>query len=137
MERWSLYKQGIMISQIARIQFTDMPHDKAVLEVLNGTADVAFVRTGILEGMAHDGSIRIDQFKVLNRQPLARFPQLLSTDLYPEWPFAAMPNVPDDLAKYSATESGRTARQLFRVFPAGKLRQSGSRDGTPESGSGT
>ena len=99
MERWALYKQGIMISQIARIQFTDMPHDKAVLEVLNGTADVAFVRTGILEGMAHDGSIRIDQFKVLNRQPLARFPQLLSTDLYPEWPFAAMPNVPDELVK--------------------------------------
>ncbi len=99
MERWALYKQGIMISQIAHIQFTDMPHDKAVLEVLNGTADVAFVRTGILEGMAHDGSIRIDQFKVLNRQPLARFPQLLSTDLYPEWPFAAMPNVPDELVK--------------------------------------
>lgn len=98
-ERWALYKQGIAISEVKRLKFTGMPHDKAILEVLNGQADVAFVRTGVLESMAREGKIDISQFKVINRQPTDMFPQLLSTELYPEWPFSVMPAVPDELAK--------------------------------------
>ncbi len=99
MQRWTLYKQGIGIREVSRVHFTGMPHDKALLEVKSGAADVAFVRTGILENMAREGKIRLDQFKVLNRQSAGKFPQLLSTDLYPEWPFAAMPDVPDVVLK--------------------------------------
>ncbi|MEI7457450.1 MAG: EAL domain-containing protein [Nitrosomonadales bacterium] len=99
MQRWALYKQGIGISELSAVRFTGMPHDKALLEVGSGAADVAFVRTGILESMAREGKIRLDQFKVLDRQPAGKFPQLLSTDLYPEWPFAAMPSVSDALLK--------------------------------------
>ncbi len=98
-ERWALYKQGIAISEVKRLKFTGMPHDKAILEVLNGQADVAFVRTSVLESMAREGKIDISQFKVINRQPTDMFPQLLSTELYPEWPFSVMPAVPDELAK--------------------------------------
>ncbi len=99
MQRWQLYKQGIQISDLAGIRFTGMPQDKVVMEVLEGKADIGFVRTGILEGMAHEGKIRLDQFKVINPQPEKSFPQLLSTELYPEWPFTAMPDVPDQLVK--------------------------------------
>jgi diguanylate cyclase (GGDEF)-like protein/PAS domain S-box-containing protein len=98
-ERWALFKQGIAISEVKRLKFTGMPHDKAVLEVLNGLADVAFVRTGVLENMAHEGKIDLNQFKVLNRQPIDTFPQFLSTELYAEWPFAVMPAVSDELIK--------------------------------------
>jgi len=99
MQRWALFKHDINISQIGHMQFTGMPHDKAVLEVLNGSADAGFVRTGVLEHMAREGKIRLDQVKVLELQPVASFPQMMSTDLYPEWPFAVMPDVPDQLVK--------------------------------------
>lgn len=99
MQRWVLYKNGVGIQELARVAFTGMPHDKAVQEVLDGHADVAFVRTGILEGMAHDGRLQLNQFKIINPQPQLEFPQLLSTELYPEWPFSAMPSVPDALTK--------------------------------------
>lgn len=99
MQRWTLYKRGIAISEVAHMQFTGMPQDKVVLEVLNGRADIGFVRTGILENMAREGIIRLEQFKVLNRQPAGSFPQLVSTDLYPEWSFAAMPHVAETLVK--------------------------------------
>lgn len=119
MQRWTLYKQGISISEIARIKFTGMPHDKAVLEVLSGKADVGFVRTGILESMAREGRIRLDQFKILNRQQAGNFPQLLSTDLYPEWPFAAMPDVTDDMVK-------RVSLALLNIQPQDTAAQQGN-----------
>lgn len=99
MQRWVLFKHGIDISQIGHMQFTGMPHDKAVLDVLIGRADAGFVRTGVLENMAREGKIRLEQVKVLELQPAVRFPQLMSTDLYPEWPFAVMPDVPEQIVK--------------------------------------
>ncbi|MDD2685319.1 MAG: EAL domain-containing protein [Gallionella sp.] len=99
MQRWVLFKQNVGVKELKQVHFTGMPHDKAVMEVLNGVADVGFVRTGILENMAREGKIRLDQFKILNQQPLTHFPQQRSTDLYPEWPIAAMPDVPDSLVK--------------------------------------
>ncbi|MCX7192046.1 MAG: EAL domain-containing protein [Proteobacteria bacterium] len=119
MQRWSLYKQGIAIGDIARVQFTGMPQDKAVLEVLSGRADAGFVRTGILENMAREGKIHLDQFKVLNRQPANYFPQLLSTDLYPEWPFAAMTNVPDEMVK-------QVTLALLNIGPQDRAAQQGN-----------
>jgi len=119
MQRWTLYKQGIGIREVSRVHFTGMPHDKALLEVKSGAADVAFVRTGILENMAREGKIRLDQFKVLNRQSAGKFPQLLSTDLYPEWPFAAMPDVPDVVLK-------QVTLALLNIQPQDIAAQSGN-----------
>ena len=99
MQRWTLFKQDVAITQVANVRFTGMPHDKVVMEILNRKADVGFVRTGILENLAHEGKINLDQFKVINRQPQNSFPQMYSTDLYPEWPFSAMPEVPEKLVK--------------------------------------
>ncbi len=118
MQRWSLYKRGVNLSDMSHIEFTGMPHDKAVLAVRDGRADVAFVRTGILENMAREGSIKLDQFKVLNRQPSGVFPQLLSTELYPEWPFASMYGTPDDLIK-------RVTLALFNIQPTDRAAKRG------------
>jgi diguanylate cyclase (GGDEF)-like protein/PAS domain S-box-containing protein len=92
-----LHKLGI--SEFKQVKFTGMPHDKAVMELLGGQADVAFVRTGVLEGMVREGKIDASQLKVINRQSAGLFPQVLSTELYAEWPIAAMPDVPDELVK--------------------------------------
>jgi diguanylate cyclase (GGDEF)-like protein/PAS domain S-box-containing protein len=89
MQRWALYKSGITTSELGRVNFTGMPHDNAVIQVLEGKADVGFARTGVLEGMAREGKIKLGQFKVLNLQPQHIYPQLLSTELYPEWPVTA------------------------------------------------
>ncbi len=102
MQIWTLLKQGLQKNQIKQFRFTGMPHDNVVQEVIEGKADVGFVRTGLLEGMARDGKIRLDQIKVLNRQPSEKFPLLLSTDLYPEWPLAAELDVPQSLIKIVA-----------------------------------
>lgn len=65
-------------------------HDNAVLAVRDGKADIGSVRTDTLERMASEGAIDIREFQPLFLNPSygAQFPFWLSTDLYPEWPFA-------------------------------------------------
>ncbi|BBI99315.1 hypothetical protein FGKAn22_10080 [Ferrigenium kumadai] len=99
MQRWTLFGQGMAIADIGKMRFTGMPQDKAVMDVLDGKADAGFVRTGILESMAREGKLRLDQVRVLNLQQKRAFPQLLSTELYPEWPFSATPETSDALSK--------------------------------------
>lgn len=131
MQRWELYKQGIGLRDLAGVRYTGMPHDKVVLEVLNGQADVGFVRTGILEGMAREGKVRLDQIKVLNLQPVGMYPQMLSSELYPEWPIASMPTVPDSLVKQitltllNIQPQDQAARQgkYYGFSPAGNYAQ--------------
>lgn len=74
-------------------QATGMPHEKAVLEVKAGRADAAFVRTGVLESLLQQGQLHKEEFRILNDQQLSSFPLYLSTQLYPEWPMAAMTHV--------------------------------------------
>lgn len=76
-----------------RILETEMPHDLAVQAVLDDQADAAFIRTGVLENMSERGLIDLNDLRVLNLQNLAGFPFLISTQIYPEWPLAAMPHI--------------------------------------------
>ncbi len=70
-------------------------HDKVVMAVLNGEADGGTVRTDTIERMAAEGKVKLEDFKIINNQqdPQSEFPFLISTPLYPEWPFAATKNV--------------------------------------------
>jgi diguanylate cyclase (GGDEF)-like protein/PAS domain S-box-containing protein len=86
-------------SRDAQLDFFGVPHSKVVRAVLSGQADVGIVRTGILEQMAQTGELDLTQLTVLNRQPSELFPQLLSTELYPEWPVAAMPSNSPEINK--------------------------------------
>ena len=56
LQRWTLFKHGIEITDVHKINFVGLPQDKVVLEVLNGHADVGFVRTGVLEAMAGENN---------------------------------------------------------------------------------
>ncbi|RPJ82011.1 MAG: phosphate/phosphite/phosphonate ABC transporter substrate-binding protein, partial [Deltaproteobacteria bacterium] len=67
-------------------------HDNVVQAVLEGRTDAGGVRTDILEYMAAEGKIRLEDFRILpdpagNQKTR---PYLCSTREYPEWPMAKL-----------------------------------------------
>ncbi|MFH0994896.1 MAG: response regulator [Pseudomonadota bacterium] len=86
----------------ARLFFRDT-HPAVVRAVLSGDADIGTVRTDTIERMAADGEIRLDAIRVIpaDTMPgsLSTFPYLHSTRLYPEWPFAKLPETSEDLSR--------------------------------------
>lgn len=75
------------------------PQDKAVNAVLNGEADVAFVRTGVLEAMSRKGLIDPGRLSLIKAPNLPDFPLGLSTRLYPEWAITTLPWVDDTMSR--------------------------------------
>jgi len=57
------------------------------------------VRTDLLESMALAGKIKLQDFRILNPQPVDGFPYVLSTPLYPDWAFAVLRHTSDKLAQ--------------------------------------
>ncbi len=92
-QAYELMKFGMRLPQEIQPIKTGMPHDKVVEAVLTGRADVGFVRSGLLEALTSEGKLDIKQIAIINRQILPTYPAMLSTPLYPEWVFAAMPNM--------------------------------------------
>jgi diguanylate cyclase (GGDEF)-like protein len=82
-----------------KLNFIGFPQDSIVLAVESGLVDAGTVRTDVLEQMADNEKIRLDEFKILNPLSSGDFPFLLSTRLYPEWPFAALAHVPVEVRK--------------------------------------
>lgn len=99
MQAYELLSNDFKLPDEKLIQITGMPHDHVVEAVLAGRADAGFVRTGLLESMSDEGKIDLSQIKVINRQQLPSFPFAVSTQLYPEWPVAVMPNVSEQLSR--------------------------------------
>ena len=97
---YEMFRQGIdPFTDFSRLLFSGFPQDQIPLAVLHGQVDAGTVRTDVLERMAQAGEFKLDQFKILNRKQVENFPFLLSTDLYPEWPFARCRDTSLDLAK--------------------------------------
>ncbi|CAG9460527.1 unnamed protein product [Pedinophyceae sp. YPF-701] len=74
---------------------------KVVLDVIQGDADVGFVRTDVIESMARDGRIDFADIEVLERNDAAMaggFPFQVSTPLYPEWGVGVLPHVPREVS---------------------------------------
>jgi phosphate/phosphite/phosphonate ABC transporter binding protein len=98
-------------------------HDAVVLAVLNKTVDAGTVRTSILEQMAQEGKIRLDQFRVLDdkSQTASGFSHHRTTALYPEWPFAKVEHTDEELARevavallqMQATDEAAKAAQMM------------------------
>jgi PAS domain S-box-containing protein len=119
MQRWELLKAGIDLGEeSARVKFTGLPHDNAVTQVLDGSADVGFVRTGVLEAMAREGKLDLKLLRIINRQPGSEFPQIHSTALYPEWPVVALARTPEPLVK-------QVTRALLDISPESDAARSG------------
>lgn len=91
MQALELLQQGIHLPADAKTIETGLPQDKAIAALMSGTADAAFVRTGVIEAMQREGKLDANRLRVLNSQTVSNFPYALSTRLYPEWPLAAMP----------------------------------------------
>ena len=99
-QQWTLLEAGLQLpADLKNVVFTGQPQDQVVEQVLNGQVDVGFIRSGLLESMAHEGRLDLSAIKVLNRQTVDDFPLLLSTELFPEWPFSAAHDVPEPLIK--------------------------------------
>ncbi len=90
-----LQRAGIRPADIVE---TGTPQDLSVQALLEGRADAAFVRTGLIESMAREGRLDLQQVKVLNAQHYRGYPYALSTRLYPEWPVIAMPHLTEALS---------------------------------------
>ncbi len=130
---WNVFKQ---VGINPKKEFKDLSfpgtHDKVVMAVLNGEVDGGTVRTDTLERMAAEGSIQLEDFKIINRQEdsTGTFPFVHSTPLYPEWPFIAskgvaieiseavakaLLNLPEDHPAATAAKSaGWTVPQSYR-----------------------
>ena len=107
-QAYELALAGIRFPQDASLLIVGMPHDNAVKAVLDGRADAGFVRSGVLEAMAREGKLDISRLRILNQQQVANFPLLLSTRIYPEWTFAALPHADENTTR-------RVASALFAL----------------------
>jgi len=74
-------------------------HDAVVYAVRDGKVDAGTVRTDSLERMREAGLIDMSTFRILNQQNKKDFPFALSTQLYPEWPFAKLKETSNELAQ--------------------------------------
>ena len=99
---YEFYRAGLPVPAPNQLLKTGVPHDKAIEAVLKHEADVAFVRSGLLESMIREGKLRAGQLKVINAQSPPDYPFQVSTRLLPEWPIAAMPGVDERIANHLA-----------------------------------
>lgn len=110
-QHWTLNQAGVALpDDIGDITFTGQPQDQAITLLLDEQADVAFVRTGVIESLVDAGKISLDQLRVINPQSRTDMPLVHSTPLIPEWAFAAMPSV-DPLIVRDFTQA------LFSITP--------------------
>jgi two-component system sensor histidine kinase TtrS len=97
-----LQDAGLRIpAELATLEFAGI-HDAVVLAVRDGHADAGMVRTDILEQMAKQGKIALNDFRPLAARSDADFPFLHSTPLYPEWPFSTLQGTSNHLAQQVA-----------------------------------
>ncbi|KRI00273.1 EAL domain-containing protein [Curvibacter sp. PAE-UM] len=101
-----------------RVVETGLPQDRVIEALLANEADVAFVRTGLLETLVREGRLKPGELKVLGQQNYPGYPYALSSRLYPEWPVVAMSHLPEDLsvriagALLSLPHGGDAARRM-------------------------
>jgi two-component system sensor histidine kinase TtrS len=96
-----LLDAGVAPRQLKSLEFGGI-QDAPVYAVRDGRADAGIVRSDLLENLAHEGKIDLEDYRVLPapkgdpRVP-SRMPFLHSTRLYPEWPFAKLAHTPEEI----------------------------------------
>lgn len=121
-QAYQLMQAGIDMADDVQLRQIGMPHEAVITQVLEQKADVGFVRAGVLEILAKTGKLDLAQLKIINPQNLSSFPYLLSTQLYPQWPFVAMPQVNEELARL-------VTAQLLLIDHEGLITQAGGYHG--------
>lgn len=113
---YELYQAGVDIHADAFTLVEVGTHRAAIDALLNGRADVAFVRDGIMEQMQQQGVLPERSIKLLNAQLNSDFVHKVSTRLYPEWPVFALPHVDTAVVRHIAAA-------LFSLEPDNPLAQ--------------
>jgi diguanylate cyclase (GGDEF)-like protein/PAS domain S-box-containing protein len=96
-----LLEQGVRVPQ----DVTLLPqgnHDAVVQALLEGKGEAGFVRTGLLEALEREGRLSPEdeaRLMMLGQWHPPGFPYKVTTALYPEWAFVALPHVPPDVAR--------------------------------------
>ncbi len=85
-------------TELGKLSFSAGSHTAVVKDVREGKVDAGVVRTDMLERMASAGDIQLTEFRILHNIHTPGFPFFHSTPLYPEWPFAVMPETSHALA---------------------------------------
>lgn len=97
-QTYHLLQQGIDPHKDFGSMVAGKKQDDLVLAVKAGVIDAAFVRSGILEAMAKEGKISLDEFAVVDQRS-DELPLLHSTQLYPEWFMLALPHADKDMTR--------------------------------------
>ena len=85
-QAYYLLSNGIDLKKdLASLRHTSSQNN-VVAAVQSGRIDVGFVRTGLLETMAKEGKIKLDEFVIIDKKT-DDIPLLHSTPPYPEWFF--------------------------------------------------
>lgn len=93
----ALSDAGIRPERDLQLRFTGFPADALLYLLREKAVQAAIVPVCLLENMEKEGLIHKDDFVALLNHP-ASIPCLTSTPLYPDWSFAALPMVSDELA---------------------------------------
>ena len=95
LQAYSLKKANIVLGSVVE---TGLSQDAAIDAVRQGKADVAFVRSGLVESMVREGKLDTGTIKIVNQQAFPGYPFAVSTALHPEWPVVALPHVREETA---------------------------------------
>ncbi len=104
MQIYEMEKAGMTyVNDPKQLVFTNNQYD-VVRGVLDGTFDVGFIRTNQIEVTTDDSGELLDPelFKIIEPKSFVMesgelFPFLHSTNIYPQWPFFALPSVASDV----------------------------------------
>lgn len=123
-----------LFTDTEELVFVGFPMDTVVAQVATGRADIGIVRSGLLERLVADGYYEQSDFTYLNTNATYDHPELVSTRLYPEWPFAALaqtdPALRDAvaLALLSAKQTPLSSQLRMRYFWSAPLPYQSVRD---------
>lgn len=109
-----------LFTETSQLRFVGFPMDQIVDQVMSGDVDVGIVRSGLMEELSSEGRIDLNAFAFLNANVTLHHPDRVSTELYPEWPFAALGRT-DSALKDRVTVALLTARQSPIAREAGMI----------------
>lgn len=82
---------------LEELLFAEGNQREVIYAVQSGLVDAGVVRSGLLESLAADRVINLEEFAPISPALHQGFPFMSSTELYPEWVLAALPSVDEDV----------------------------------------
>jgi PAS domain S-box-containing protein len=81
---------------LGEVVFSGGNQREVVYAVQSGLVDAGVVRAGVLEGLAREGAIDLNEFAPISQRNPPDYPFWVSTPLYPEWVLSAVPDVSEE-----------------------------------------